>query len=151
MSRKRRHTTFVNVTRVQRCALPSATVGSNIYAVTGIGKVLSVLLAALGMRMFPIFTVYITNVMEDTLKKDKKEEEQAASDVAKAAANAAKEAAKAAQNAANVAATESNSSSSDVAASAAMNAASAAKTAADAASKIVEKSSAQEDNSSTKE
>ena len=37
------------------------TVGSNIYAVTLTGKILSVLLAALGMMMFPIFTVYITD------------------------------------------------------------------------------------------
>lgn len=39
------------------------TVGSNIEAVTSIGRVLSVLLAALGMMMFPIFTVYITNII----------------------------------------------------------------------------------------
>ena len=32
------------------------TVGSNIYAMTVTGKVLSVVLAALGMMMFPIFT-----------------------------------------------------------------------------------------------
>lgn len=39
------------------------TVGSNIVAVTGVGRVLSVLLAALGMMMFPIFTVYVTNLI----------------------------------------------------------------------------------------
>lgn len=39
------------------------TVGSNIEAVTGVGKVLAVLLAALGMMMFPIFTVYVTNLV----------------------------------------------------------------------------------------
>lgn len=37
------------------------TVGSNIYATTAVGKILSVVLAALGMMMFPIFTVYITD------------------------------------------------------------------------------------------
>ena len=37
------------------------TVGSNIEAVTPVGRVLSVVLASLGMMMFPIFTVYITN------------------------------------------------------------------------------------------
>lgn len=37
------------------------TVGSNIVAVTPVGRVLSVLLAALGMMMFPIFTVYVTD------------------------------------------------------------------------------------------
>lgn len=45
---------FMNVT----------TVGSNIYAVTIVGKILSVLLAAIGMMMFPIFTVYITSVFQ---------------------------------------------------------------------------------------
>ena len=39
------------------------TVGSNIVAVTPEGRVLSVLLAALGMMMFPIFTVYITSLI----------------------------------------------------------------------------------------
>ncbi len=37
------------------------TVGSNIYAMTPGGKVMSVLLASFGMMMFPIFTVYITD------------------------------------------------------------------------------------------
>ena len=40
------------------------TVGSNIIAVTVTGRVLSVLLAALGMMMFPIFTVYVTSLVE---------------------------------------------------------------------------------------
>ena len=40
------------------------TVGSNIIAVTPTGRVLSVLLAALGMMMFPIFTVYVTSLVE---------------------------------------------------------------------------------------
>lgn len=39
------------------------TVGSNITAVTTVGRVLSVVLAAMGMMMFPIFTVYITNIV----------------------------------------------------------------------------------------
>lgn len=39
------------------------TVGSNIEAVTTIGRILSVVLAASGMMMFPIFTVYITNII----------------------------------------------------------------------------------------
>ena len=39
------------------------TVGSNIVAVTPVGRVLSVLVAALGMMMFPIFTVYITSLI----------------------------------------------------------------------------------------
>lgn len=44
-------------------AMDVTTVGSNIVAVTGVGRVLSVLLAALGMMMFPIFTVYVTNII----------------------------------------------------------------------------------------
>lgn len=43
--------------------MDATTVGSNIVAVTGVGRVLSVLLAAIGMMMFPIFTVYITNIL----------------------------------------------------------------------------------------
>lgn len=44
-------------------AMDVTTVGSNIEAVTTVGRVLSVMLAALGMMMFPIFTVYITNIV----------------------------------------------------------------------------------------
>lgn len=47
------------------------TVGSNIIAVTPTGRVLSVLLAALGMMMFPIFTVYVTSLIQ---KKNKEKE-----------------------------------------------------------------------------
>lgn len=50
---------FMNVT----------TVGSDIYVKTGIGRILSVVLAALGMMMFPIFTVYITNIVQMANKK----------------------------------------------------------------------------------
>lgn len=52
---------FMNVT----------TVGSNIYAVTAYGRILTVILAALGMMMFPIFTVYITSVVQKANKKKK--------------------------------------------------------------------------------
>ena len=45
------------------------TVGSNIIAVTPTGRVLSVLLAALGMMMFPIFTVYVTSLVERRYKE----------------------------------------------------------------------------------
>lgn len=45
-------------------AMDMTTVGSNIIAVTPVGRVLSVLLAALGMMLFPIFTVYITNIIQ---------------------------------------------------------------------------------------
>ena len=40
------------------------TVGSNISAITVTGRVLSVVLAALGMMMFPIFTVYVTSLVQ---------------------------------------------------------------------------------------
>lgn len=48
------------------------TVGSNISAVTVTGRVLSVVLAALGMMMFPIFTVYVTSLVQ---KQSKEKEE----------------------------------------------------------------------------
>ncbi len=51
------------------------TIGSNVIAVTLVGRILSVILAALGMMMFPIFTVYITTVIE---KKNKEKKEQGA-------------------------------------------------------------------------
>ena len=52
--------------------MDATTVGSNIVAVTPVGRILSVLLAALGMMMFPIFTVYVTNL----LTRNKKQGEQ---------------------------------------------------------------------------
>ena len=52
-------------------AMDVTTVGSNITAVTGVGRVLSVLLAALGMMMFPIFTVYVTNMVTQRNKESK--------------------------------------------------------------------------------
>lgn len=45
-------------------AMDVTTVGSNIEAVTIVGRVLSVILAALGMMMFPIFTVYVTSLIQ---------------------------------------------------------------------------------------
>ena len=53
-------------------AFMDVTVGSNIIAVTATGRVLSVLLAALGMMMFPIFTVYVTSLIQ---KKNKEKDE----------------------------------------------------------------------------
>ena len=50
---------FMNVT----------TVGSNIFAVTTVGRILSVILPSLGMMMFPIFTVYMTNEIQKVNKK----------------------------------------------------------------------------------
>lgn len=42
------------------------TVGSNIIAVTTVGKLLSVALAAMGMMMFPIFTTFVLNLYKKT-------------------------------------------------------------------------------------
>ena len=61
------HGPNVNVTCYQDAlwwaAMDVTTVGCNIVAVTAIGRVLSVLLAAMGMMMFPIFTVYVTSLI----------------------------------------------------------------------------------------
>ena len=46
------------------------TVGAAIFPVTAVGKVLAVLLPALGMMFFPIFTIYVTN-MYDIKQSDK--------------------------------------------------------------------------------
>lgn len=43
--------------------MDTVTVGSDIYAITSVGRIISVILAALGMMMFPIFTVYITSLI----------------------------------------------------------------------------------------
>lgn len=51
-------------------AMDMTTVGSNIVAVTPVGRVLSVLVAALGMMMFPIFTVYITSLITNHRQPD---------------------------------------------------------------------------------
>ncbi len=47
------------------------TVGAQIFPVTAIGKVLAVLLPALGMMFFPIFTIYITNIYSADDEKSK--------------------------------------------------------------------------------
>lgn len=49
--------------------MDTTTVGSDIYAITSEGRVVSVVLAALGMMMFPIFTVYITSVISRRRKE----------------------------------------------------------------------------------
>ncbi len=52
------------------------TVGSNIYAMTTGGKIMSVLLASFGMMMFPIFTVYITDRVVKTKADPEKDKPQ---------------------------------------------------------------------------
>lgn len=46
-------------------AMDTTTVGSNIVAVTPIGRVLSVALACLGMLMLPLFTVYLASKIKE--------------------------------------------------------------------------------------
>lgn len=46
------------------------TIGSNIIAVTSFGKMLSVMLGGIGMMLFPIFTVYLTNVIASKSKSE---------------------------------------------------------------------------------
>lgn len=46
------------------------TVGADIFAVTAVGKILTVLLPTLGMMMFPIFTVYVTQIYTRNRKSD---------------------------------------------------------------------------------
>lgn len=52
--------------------MEAVTVGSNIEAVTPGGKVVSVIVAIIGMLMFPMFTVYVTNII-GTFKEVTKE------------------------------------------------------------------------------
>lgn len=49
--------------------MDTVTTGSDIYPITAVGRTISVVLAALGMMMFPIFTVYITSLIVIGRKK----------------------------------------------------------------------------------
>lgn len=44
-------------------ASQATTLGCSIYPVTVIGKIISVVLTAMGMLMFPLFTVYVSNLL----------------------------------------------------------------------------------------
>lgn len=46
------------------------TIGSSIEAVTPVGRVLSVLLALIGLMLFPVFTVYVTSLINQTRNKN---------------------------------------------------------------------------------
>ena len=50
--------------------MDATTIGSNIYPVTVVGKILAVILAGMGMMMFPLFTVYITNWVQRYNKRN---------------------------------------------------------------------------------
>lgn len=45
------------------------TVGAPLFAVTTVGKALTVMLPGLGMVLFPLLTVYVTNLVQRGLKK----------------------------------------------------------------------------------
>lgn len=47
-------------------AMDVTTIGCNIEAVTPVGRILSVLLALFGIMMFPVFTVYVTSLINQT-------------------------------------------------------------------------------------
>lgn len=48
------------------------TVGSTYPAITVTDRVISVVLAALGMMMFPIFTVYVTSLVQKSNEEKKR-------------------------------------------------------------------------------
>lgn len=49
--------------------MDTTTVGSSIDSITPVGRVVAVILAALGMMMFPIFTVYVTSLISRRRKE----------------------------------------------------------------------------------
>lgn len=49
-------------------AMDTVTTGSNIMAVTPVGRILSVALSCLGMMMLPLFTVYVTTLIQNRNK-----------------------------------------------------------------------------------
>lgn len=51
------------------------TLGSNIIPVTSIGKVSTAIVAITGITIFPIFTVYITTMIQDWKTKEKEKEQ----------------------------------------------------------------------------
>lgn len=53
-------------------ALTVTTVGSNIIAVTPMGKIATALLAMIGMTTFPIFTVYMTTLVQQLTQAGKR-------------------------------------------------------------------------------
>lgn len=50
--------------------MDATTIGSDINPVTGIGKILAILLAAMGMILFPLFTVYFTDLVNKSKSPD---------------------------------------------------------------------------------
>ncbi len=57
-------------------AMTVTTLGSNIIPVTSAGKVITTILAATGMTVFPIFTVYITSIISRLSQSEKESSRQ---------------------------------------------------------------------------
>lgn len=53
-------------------AMTVTTVGSNIIPITGVGKIVTTVLAATGMTAFPIFTAYLTAIINKISQSEKK-------------------------------------------------------------------------------
>ena len=49
------------------CSLESTTLGAPFYPMTTVGKALAIILSAMGMLMFPLFTVYLTNLVKNRI------------------------------------------------------------------------------------
>ena len=49
------------------CSLESTTLGAPFYPMTTVGKALAVILSAMGMLMFPLFTVYLTSLVRNRI------------------------------------------------------------------------------------
>lgn len=52
------------------CSLEMTTLGAPVNPFTPTGKILAAILSAMGMIMFPLFTVYLTQMIRKYLKKD---------------------------------------------------------------------------------
>lgn len=46
------------------CCLQATTLGASFYAVTTVGKAIAMVLSMMGMLMFPLFTVYVTQIVK---------------------------------------------------------------------------------------
>ena len=49
---------------LRRAGLNVTTVGAPMFAVTAVGKALTVMLPGLGMVLFPLLTVYVTHIVQ---------------------------------------------------------------------------------------
>ena len=58
------------------CSLEATTIGAPVNPVTVVGKVLAALLSGMGVIMFPLFTVYLGDVVTKYLKRRRTEEQE---------------------------------------------------------------------------